>query len=117
MISHNKLVEFLIQMRIFDEDGTLSFTSVYLYLGVLICLVQPTTVHVVALLTLILANTNLKRFSRHKAKSAADSADLKVREFEATKATNDQSQDKRIQHLEDEVQKLVQVSNFSRIGK
>ena len=112
------LLDLLVKLRIFDSDDfTLSFTSLYLFLGIAVCMVQPATVHTVALLTLIFTHTNLKRYSRHKQKAAQDQTALKTAELQAKTEQISESNAKRIEAVESEVQKLVQASNFRGLGQ
>lgn len=95
------MTNLLSKIRIFDEDGTVSHTSLYLYAGLILLFVSPTNEWTVAIMTLIFAHTNLKRLSRYKAKVQGDS----------TKATAKVDSD-RFEALEKEIQNLKQISSF-----
>jgi hypothetical protein len=58
------------------------------------------------LLTLFLCHANIKRFARFKFKQQSDSV-----------TAQSVSESDRLTKLEDEVQKLVQATNLSRLGR
>ena len=94
------MINFLKTIRILDEDGTASFTSLYLYLGLIICIAQPINEWSVGLLTLILAHTNLKRLSRFK-KQVHDQA---TQALAVGRAEADQAE---LKLIKDQVQNLM----------
>lgn len=112
-----KIEMLIMRVRIFDEDGTLSFTSLYQYVGAFVCVVRPVTASVVALLTLILIHANLKKLSRHKAK--VRDQQIKIdREVQLMKESSEfDSLRDRVKDIENEQQKLIQLTNLSRLGR
>jgi hypothetical protein len=72
----NKLIPILKAIRILDEDNTVSFTSLYLFVG-LTLFAFPITAESLGVITLVFAHANSKRFSRYKLQQQAKSEQVK----------------------------------------
>lgn len=94
----------LSQLRILDDDKTLSLTSILLMVAITRLALFPADAYTVGILTLALANSNLKKFSHHKRKQQQD----------AVKGLGD-AEAQRIETIESQIKQLNQSLSLKKL--
>ena len=94
----------LTQARILDDDKTLSLTTVLLMVAITRLAISPADAYTVGILTLALANSNAKRFSKHKQKAHQD----------AVRGLGDDER-QRIENIEKEIKLLQQAISLKKL--
>ena len=94
----------LTQLRVLDDDKTLSLTTILLMVAIGRLALTPPDAYTVGILTLALANSNAKRFSNHKKKTHQD----------AVKGLGD-VEAQRLDKIEQEIKLLQQAISLKKL--
>ena len=94
----------LAQARILDDDKTLSLTSILLMVAIARLAIFPADAYTVGILTLALANSNLKKYSNHK----------RIEHQDAVRGLGDVER-QRVDKIEAEIKLLNQAISLKRL--